>query len=144
MSQEANDPLDNFFNVPAVVEEPSVPTVTGVQSILDEDFEVARTNTREAVEIAQRALKELAGISTQMQQPRAYDALSKMIAAVTQSTKAMMELHKHKQDVTDPEANAPVEYHTHNTVIMTTAEMQQRIDDARKASAESAESDENQ
>jgi hypothetical protein len=136
MNQKSNDedPLDKFFNVPAVVEEDAqLPAVVEVQSELEEDFTIARTNIQEAVDHAQVAFKELSGLAKQMQAPRAYDALSKMLSSVVIANKALLEIHKNRQDVDEP--IVPQVTHNHNTLIMTTAEMQARIEEAKKALA---------
>lgn len=132
MTMDSNpDPLDSFFNVPALVEECVPAQVTNIQTDLDEDFALARANIQEAVDQAQVAFKDLAKISKQMQQPRAYDALSKMLSALVIANKSLVEIHKNKQDVDAPITPTTVT-HTHQTLIMTTAEMQARLSEVKK------------
>lgn len=133
MTTDSNpDPLDSFFNVPALVEEtPTLPQVTDIQTELDEDFDLARANIQEAVNQAQVAFKDLASISKQMGQPRAYDALSKMLSALVIANKSLVEIHKNKQDVDAPITPTNIT-HTHQTLIMTTAEMQARLSEVKK------------
>jgi hypothetical protein len=127
--KDNTDPLDNFFNVPAIVEdEPQLPAVTQVQTELQEDFDIARTNLNEAVELAQQAYKDLSSLTKQMQSPRAYDALSKLLGSIVAANKAVVEIHKNRQDVDD----VPIPQNiTNNTLVMTTAEMQEYINEAR-------------
>ena len=127
------DPLDTFFGVPTVIEteeEPSHPIAT-IQSELQEDFADARTNIKEAVELAQVAMNDVARMAKQMASPRAYETLAKLLSSVVMSNKQLVEMHKNKQDVDDPEGNNAHITHNHNTIVMTTAEMQARIEEAR-------------
>jgi hypothetical protein len=126
---EEIDPLANFFNVPAIIPTKTLPTVSDVQNELEADFEAARNNLNELVIDAQDSYRALSGLVKQMQSPRGYDALAKLIGSVVMANKALLEIHKNRQDVDRPDLNNTV---THNTLIMTTAELGARIRAARE------------
>jgi DNA relaxase NicK len=128
MSDEI-DPLANFFNVPAVIATKSLPTVSEVQNELEADFDSARSNLQELITDAQESYRALSGLVKQMQSPRGYDALAKLIGSVVIANKALLEIHKNRQDVDRPDLNNSSV--THNTLIMTTAELGARIKAAR-------------
>jgi DNA relaxase NicK len=130
MSDEV-DPLANFFNVPMVIETKSnQPTVEDVQNELEADFETARNNLQEMITDAQQSYRSLSSLVRQMQSPRGYDALAKLMGSVVIANKALLEIHKNRQDVDRPDLNNATI--TNNTLIMTTAELGARLNAAKK------------
>lgn len=112
----------------AVVETPIHATV---EDQLSTDFDIARTNLTTTAEIATEAL-ELAGrLAQQMQEPKAIDALSKIITAAVAANKALVELHKNRKEGKDSAEETTGGVINHNYLVMSTAEMLQQLEDAR-------------
>lgn len=95
---------------------------------LEVDFEDARENLRELSDLTQEAVREMARLAGQLQEPRAYDALSKILATAVTANKAMVELHKNKIEGKD--GAQPAATVTNNTLIMTTDELQKKLENA--------------
>lgn len=135
-SDNADQHLDDFFDVesvPAVIEEePSLPAIIENKTELQEDFDLARKNISDIVEMTQEAMEEMIKIAKQMGSPRGYEAYAKLLNSAILANKGLVELHKNKQDVDDGPAVPAHHVTQHNTVFMTTTDMQRKLEEARK------------
>lgn len=125
--------LEEIFNVDPK-EEPSkdlVPYEQGeviegaVEDVVDEvdrDFEEAREKLKKITDITDTALEDLAHIAKDSEQPRSYDALSKLVAAAVQANKAVVEIHKNRKEGKGEESSGPRT--VNNNLYMTTADWQ--------------------
>lgn len=116
-------------NLPAVVEDGVFENVPE----LDQDFKLARDNLRDLAEISQEAMIEFARITKQMQDPRAYGTLAKLLTASILAQKAVVEVHKNKVEGKDgEEKDSPIQHVTHNTLVMTTDQMLAMLEERKK------------
>lgn len=123
---EHDEPKQDLVKVEVEVEV----EVSNVQTDLDQDFEEARNNLRELTAMGQSALEEIALIAKQSEQPRSYDALSKLMSAQVIANKALLEIHKNRiEGNPDNEEDTTEKNITHNTLVVTTAEFQKQLQD---------------
>lgn len=131
-----NTTPDAFSSIMNYTAEPSTDIVEATQSNvekietqLEQDFDVARDNLKDLTVLAQEAVGKMAKLAHQLQEPRAYDTLSKVIASAVIASKALVELHKNKQEGKDPTELVPTQPSiTNNTIFMTTDQLQQRME----------------
>lgn len=109
-----------------VVVEGEVMDVEQVQDEVDQDFAEARENLKEIADITKTALGDLAHIAKDSEQPRSYDALSKLVGAAVIANKALVEIHKNKKEGKDDGSVGPTT--VNNNLYMTTAEFQKRLE----------------
>ncbi len=102
-------------------------TIEQVQDEVDQDFQEARENLKEIAEISKGALGDLAYIAKDSEQPRSYDALSKLISAAVIANKAVVEIHKNRKEGRDEEGEGG-QTTINNNLYMTTAEFAQRLE----------------
>lgn len=102
-------------------------TVEQVQDEIEQDFQESREKLKNIAEIADSALEDLAHIAKDSEQPRSYDALSKLISAAVQANKAVVEIHKNRIEGKEGEgSNGPQT--VNNNLYLTTAEFQRRLE----------------
>jgi hypothetical protein len=124
---------DAFSSIMSYTAEPDTEVTENVniekmQTRLEEDFDAARDNLKDLTILAQEAAGKMAKLAHQLQEPRAYDTLSKMIASAVIASKALVELHKNKQEGKDPTDVVPTQQITNNTILMTTDQLQQHME----------------
>ena len=108
-----NDNLNEILNIEptkreiVTVESTPVPAAVDMAKV-DEDFDLARSTIRDMVLQGRDALEELVMIAKESESPRAYEVVSNLIKAVTESAKDMMDLHKQVKDVKDMGEDSPV------------------------------------
>lgn len=101
-----NDNLSKIFDVEPmeIVETPKVSTemvsVEPSQSSVQDDFEVARNNTKSLIDKANTALDNLLLVANQSEHPRAYEVAANLIKTMGDLNKDLLELQKRKQDLT--------------------------------------------
>lgn len=125
--------LSDIFNLPASIPNSNaqlevLPSITEVRSELQQDFDSAREKLIDIAEISSTFVSEMSRLSKSTQSPRMYEILSKAIMASVIANKAVIEIHKNKQDIDEPLRNTV----TNNTMILTTAELQTVLADAQK------------
>jgi hypothetical protein len=117
------------FTVPPVIKEKATD--------LDEDFEFARTQIKDLSLEGMQALNKLIQIIEDNDETKSglFDSVSTMINAMTNTQKALMELHEkkantNKKNVTTEKAGEPnkVENHFHGT----TADLQEALKELRE------------
>lgn len=102
--------------------DPEIAAQNDPRSDMERDFDSAREALANTVTTASEGLEEFARLAKQMQDPRSYDVLSKLIAASTTAAKALIEIHKYKKE-SKPENEAEGQKVVNNTVIMTMEDM---------------------
>lgn len=140
MSEEAEKKrsLEEIFGVAPTEPEPTtdiIPyegevvegTIEQVHDEVDQDFEEARENLKEITEITKGALKALAHIAKDSEQPRSYDALSKLVGAAVLANKAVVEIHKNRKEGKD-DGEGSGGGTVNNNLFLTTAEFQKRVE----------------
>lgn len=138
MTDNTEDAFSSIMNYTAEPSTEIVETsnVEKIETQLEQDFDAARDNLKDLTILAQDAAAKMAKLANQLQEPRAYDTLSKMIASAVIASKALVELHKNKQEGKDPTELVPMaQTVTHNTIFMTTDQLQQRMEDVYQEAA---------
>lgn len=119
--------------------DPVVAAANDNRQILDKDFDDAREALTKTMATATKSLEDFAKLASQLQDPRSYDVLSKLIASSTTAAKALLEIHKHKKDGKEDNGAEGAQV-TNNTVIMTMEDMrkilQERITTVQEDEAE--------
>ena len=100
-----NDNLSKIFDVEPmeIIEAPKQKTeiipIESTSSVQD-DFEVARHNTKSLIDKANTALDNLLMVANQSEHPRAYEVAANLIKTMGDLNKDLLELQKRKQDLT--------------------------------------------
>jgi phage tail tape-measure protein len=77
-----------------------VPVAENTNASIQDDFEEARTNTKQLIRKADTALDQLLQVANQSEHPRAYEVAANLIKTLGDLNKDLMELQKRKQDLT--------------------------------------------
>ncbi len=101
---------DDDKNLPAKIEEPKE------DARVDDDFNMARTNLYDLLQVGQSALDELAMVAQQSQHPRAYEVLSTLTKTLVDANKDLMDLHKQKQTIKKEEGGGEDPKTVHNNL----------------------------
>jgi hypothetical protein len=101
------------------------------ETILDADFTDTRQKLQDVSELAQDGLVEISRLAMQLQEPRAFDVMAKMISATVAAHKALLEIHKNKQEGKDGAGQPTTVNNT--AVFLTTAELQKQLSLAAEA-----------
>ena len=128
--------MDNFDNhldeVLGIVEKPKkeitkvervVPAVTDDDS--DVDFQYARENLYNLIEIGTDGLDELLEIAKQSEHPRAFEVVQQTIGQLTTTNKELINLHKTKKDI-KADKGGPTSVNN-NLFVGSTAELQKML-----------------
>lgn len=65
------------------------------------DYEVARENIHQAINLGSNSLQELADIAATSQHPRAYEAMTEMLKAIVQANKDLLDIKKMELEIAD-------------------------------------------
>lgn len=91
----------------------------------DNDYETAKGNMHNVIDVGTRAMTDLADMAQQSQDPRVYRVLTELISAMTTANKELMEIKskevdiRHKEEKTD---NSPKTVNQ-NLFVGSTAEL---------------------
>lgn len=105
-----------------MIYDPDLAAANDPRTEMDKDFDNAREALANTVKTASKGLEDFAKLANQMQDPRSYDVLSKLVTASTTAAKALIEIHKYKKE-SKPENEAEGQKVVNNTVIMTMEDM---------------------
>ncbi len=127
------DNIDNHLDeVLGIVEKPKkeitkvervVPAVTDDDS--DVDFQYARENLYNLIEIGTDGLDELLEIAKQSEHPRAFEVVQQTIGQLTTTNKELINLHKTKKDI-KADKGGPTSVNN-NLFVGSTAELQKML-----------------
>lgn len=103
------------------------------ESVVEDDFEYARTNLKTIIDKGQSALDGILTIASGSEHPRAYEVAAVLIKTMADTNKDLLELQKtkkalQKQDPKAPSPDGPQNV-TNNLFIGSTAELQKLIRD---------------
>ena len=85
--------------------EPTKKELVAVKS--DDDYQTAKCNMHNVIDVGTRAMTDLADMAQQSQDPRIYRVLTELISAMTTANKELMEIKskeveiRHKEEKTD-------------------------------------------
>lgn len=112
-------------------------SIEEVKDEVDQDFDEARDNLKNITDITKTALDDLAHIAKDSEQPRSYDALSKLVGAAVVANKALVEIHKNRKEGKD---DGSVPGTINNNLFVTTADFQRRMRELDNGDNEEEES----
>ena len=97
------------------------------------DFETARANILEVIELTTNSLKTLSQIAEQAQHPRAFEVLAKMVETMLQANKDLMGLQKdvRELDSADNPINSQAKTVNQSIFVGSTAELAKIINNIR-------------
>lgn len=90
------------FNYPVVVK-PDAPDT----SQADIDHDTARESLKNIIKVGNEGIVDLKRMADSLESADGYEALAKMILAVTKSSKELVELHKLRKEIAGTAASAP-------------------------------------
>ncbi len=91
-------------NLPSVIEEnPKESSNRPIQQYINNDFEYARKNLKEIIELGRESLENLVDLANQSQHPRFFEVTSQLIKSLSETTKELIELHKSSKTVIEKE-----------------------------------------
>ncbi len=95
--------ISRIFNVAPMPYEfdPKLPDVTTKPSTekVEDDFERARSNTIEILDIVGEAVKDASNLAKQSQDPEQYDVTSKLLDTYLRANKSLLDLQKQIRDL---------------------------------------------
>jgi hypothetical protein len=92
------DASSNTSLAPAAAVQPLVPVPDKHLDELQEDMEYARTNMKDVIDQSKSAFTSALDMAEQGGEPRAYEVVSQLIAAIVQANKDLISLHKTRKD----------------------------------------------
>lgn len=102
------------------------------------DFEYVRTNLHNLIQIGTGSLKEIVDVASQSQHPRAFEVVATMIKTLVDANKDLVQIIKDDKEIKkDSEAPTTV----NNNLIMTTADLLEKIKSAKKQNEEDKQSE---
>lgn len=113
--------------------------VSDIDQSVNADFTVARANILEVVDIAKKAMAELAEIAKQSQHPRAFEVLFNGVKTVLEAQQDMLDLHKKREGLKpgsvarEDIATGPTKNTTNNLFVGSTADLQRILSEMNKS-----------
>lgn len=103
--------------------EPTKKELVPVKS--DDDYQTAKGNMHNVIDVGTRAMTDLADMAQQSQDPRVYRVLTELISAMTTANKELMEIKSKEVDIRHKEekADGPKTVNQNLFVGLTTAEL---------------------
>ncbi len=95
-----------------------------------DDYEFAKKNMKEIIEVGKQALNDLADLATQTQHPRAYEVLSNHIKILLDAQKGLVDLKNPNQEINNTQIN---QTKINNSIVVgSTADLQHIIAEMTK------------
>ncbi len=91
---------------------------------VEDDFERARKNTLEILDIVGEAVKNAASLAQQSQDPEQYDVTSKLLDTYVRANKSLLDLQKQIRDLQAHKNNQDTKVINNNLFVGSTAELQ--------------------
>jgi hypothetical protein len=135
MTDEANnDPISDALNMVPLESIIDRIEAEGHDDSAKKDFEYARSNLYEVIQIGQDSLQKLGQIATSSQHPRAFEVLSGLMKTIVDANKDLMTLQKNIKDLKDAEQphNDKAKTINNNLFVGSTAELQKMIQSLNK------------
>ena len=96
----------------------NLPVIKPEESLVEDDFEQARTALKQMISKGQTAVDDIMSIARQSDHPRAFEVTGQLIKTVAETAKDLLALQKQKKDLTTisgPEA--PKQIGTQNNIV---------------------------
>lgn len=100
----------------------------------EEDFQYARQNLYTTIELASKALDELASFAAKAQNARTYEVLANLVRTTIDANKDLLELQKKRKDLQKDggTGSSSGPQTINNNLFMTTAEFQKYLENQEK------------
>lgn len=95
---------------------------------LEADFQEARKNIYNGIQIAQDSLAKLAQIADGSQHPRAYEVVALLAKTIVDSSKTLIDLHEKQKDIIEPTDDEAGKTVNNNLFIGSTEELDKLIE----------------
>lgn len=124
-----NDPISKALDVTPMPQTINVPAKTKkIDS--DEQFAEVQSNIRNAADVGEIALQELAQIASSSQHPRAYEVVSTLMGQIVNANKQLLEIEKLKLEIEKEKNGGQVEEAkvvNNNLFVGSTAELLEQL-----------------
>jgi hypothetical protein len=120
------DKLAEIFNLPSMMKEKTEVIVP--ESTVNDDFEYARKNLVELIELGKIGVQDAADVANQAQHPRSYEALSTLLGTVLNANEQLLKLRETKTKL----ETIPGPQTVHNTLVINSNDMMEKIREARQ------------
>jgi len=124
-----NDPISKALDVTPMTQTINVPAKTKkIDS--DEQFAEVQSNIRNAADVGEIALQELAQIASSSQHPRAYEVVSTLMGQIVNANKQLLEIEKLKLEIEKEKNGGNVEdpkVVNNNLFVGSTAELLEQL-----------------
>lgn len=124
-----NDPISKALDVTPMPQTINVPAKTKkIDS--DEQFAEVQSNIRNAADVGEIALQELAQIASSSQHPRAYEVISTLMGQIVNANKQLLEIEKLKLEIEKEKNGGQVEEAkvvNNNLFVGSTAELLEQL-----------------
>jgi len=97
-----------------------------------EDYKLARETMREIIKTGRESLDLMLTIANESQSPRSGEVVSQTIQTLAETSNRLIELHQKFKDIKKNEEKKESTNVTNNNLIVTTAELQKMLIEARK------------
>lgn len=115
-----------------IVKPPSAIEVTVDMDDADKDFQKARENLKELVNLGFLAIDGVLKVASEGDSPRAYEVVAQMIKAVAETNKDLVELHQRMKTIKQDKYEQKTVNNTTNAIFLgSTKELQELINPKR-------------
>jgi hypothetical protein len=129
-----NDPISKALDVTPMPQTINVPAKTKkIDS--DEQFAEVQSNIRNAADVGEIALQELAQIASSSQHPRAYEVVSTLMGQIVNANKQLLEIEKLKLEIEKEKNGGQVEEAkvvNNNLFVGSTAELLEQLKEKKE------------
>lgn len=117
---------------PIVVKPPNAVEVKVEMEEVDKDFQKARENLKELVNLGFQAIDGVLKVASEGDSPRAYEVVAQMIKAVAETNKDLVELHQRMKTIKEDKYETKTTNNTTNAIFLgSTKELQELINPKR-------------
>lgn len=115
-----------------VVKPPNAVEVKVEMEEVDKDFQKARENLKELVNLGFQAIDGVLKVASEGDSPRAYEVVAQMIKAVAETNKDLVELHQRMKTIKEDKYETKTTNNTTNAIFLgSTKELQELINPKR-------------
>jgi len=136
MPSDSNQKIDDFLDrKPAPKQEvetydPKTGELVPIKTT-DPDFDLARKNVKEVIEIGMEAINDLKQNASQSQQARDYEVLDRMVTTMIQANRSLLDMNREERMDTE-EQDKPSAGPVNNILILSPDELLKRLKPAEE------------
>lgn len=123
------DEANKALNLPEVVEDNEIveAEVVEISKDTEDDYQTARKNIKDTIELGQVAFEELVDVAQQAQSARAYEVLFNGMRTIVDTNKSLVELSKTHEEMKQIKRNDNVPQNKTNNLVLTTKDLQKLL-----------------